>query len=162
MTRSQESTIFANKEKLVVCSWIRKSQKLPFNLSQHKCLKRLSIFATVHETKNGPVVAFDGALPAIKNLIETAPPIQDVILHLHWVDPTPGSLGRFDYSLLFPNTSRIHLSISGDIDGDSISPASILETLAENEGLMDLVKRDVVILKPRSTAPSPDDDDSYS
>ena len=64
------------------------------------------------------------------------------------MDPTPGSLGRLDYSDHCPGISRIHLCISGDHNKVPISPTSILEALAEDEALMDLVGRGVVILKP--------------
>ena len=146
------STCF-DEEKLVVRRWLRGDQRFPFNLSENKCLKQLSISSKVLPTENGPVVGFDGVLAEITNLIKTAPAIQEVVLHLHWVNPTPGSLGRLDYSDLCPDIPRIQLCISGDHNKVPISPTSILGTLAEDEALMDLVGRGVVILKPRSYAP---------
>lgn len=96
------------------------------------------------------------ALPAILSFIKTAPAIQDIVLHLHWVDSDSGSLGQLDWSLLksaFPGIHPIHLVISGEILGDSIPPESILEILTENETLKDLVKQDMVTLDPGRIEP---------
>ena len=89
--------------------------------------------------------------------IKTAPAIQDIVLHLHWVDTDPSSLGQLGWSSLqsdFPGIRpRIDLIISGDTDGHSISPENILKTLAKKEALMDLVKREVVTLKAERNEP---------
>jgi hypothetical protein len=91
-------------------------------------------------------------------LIKSAPAIQIVVLRLHWVVSNSSSLGQMDWSLLesdFPGTRpRIHIFISGDVRGQPISSASILRVLMENEArLMDLVKREVVILKAERMEP---------
>ena len=91
------------------------------------------------------------------DFIKTAPAIQDIFLHLHWVDTYSSSLGQLGWSSLqsdFPGVRpRIDLIISGDTNGHSISPEDILKVLTKNEALMDLVKREVVTLKAERNKP---------
>jgi hypothetical protein len=99
--------------------------------------------------------SIDCALPEIIRLINTAPAVQPVVLSFHChVSGCITSLGRLDWSLLDlqPDSAgtrpRIDLCITGEgIVGPTFSPESILDALARNETLMDMVKRGLVTLK---------------
>jgi hypothetical protein len=136
--------------------WIDDNQKFPFTLSALTCLKNLSIFANVHSYMVGPTVTgIHCALPAIVRLAKTAPSIQDVALSFNPRKSSDiASLGRLDWSPLDLLRSkfagirpRIDLCIDREAIGYMNSPRSILEALAENEALIDLMNRDVVNLK---------------
>ena len=96
------------------------------------------------------------ALPEIIRFINTAPAIQHIALSFHCiVSSCITSLGQLDWSLLdrlWSNSGgtrpRIEIYIAGEgLVGGSFSPEEILDALAGNEALMDLVKRGLVILK---------------
>ena len=89
-------------------------------------------------------------------LINTTKVIQHVVLSFHCrVSDSITSLGRLDWSLLYRlqinfsgTRPRIHLCITGEtVTGCPFSPKSVLDALAANEVLMDLIKRGLVILK---------------
>ena len=136
--------------------WIGDNLEFPFTLSRHKSLKHLSISALVFSSEFETERRTYFALPAITRLIKTTPSIRDIILRLHWMDPDIISFGRLDWSPLVQLHSdfsgicpRIHLRISVNSRG----PDTILDALAENDALMGLVKRDVVVLKPLAEGP---------
>jgi len=125
-------------------------QTIPFTLSALMHLKRLSISTLVFSNATKQ----KWALPDIIRLVNTAPFIPDVILQFHCVSDSVISLARLDWSLLDHLKSdftgkrpRIDLCVTGkDLLGAPFCPESILDALAKNEALMDLMKRGQVIL----------------
>ena len=105
-------------------------------------LKRLSISSLIDGNK--------WARPEIIQIVNTAPTVPDVVL---WFDchvsNTISSLAQMDWSLLdhlksdfTGNPPRINLFVTSE----GRMPEDILDALAANEALMDLVKRGLVIL----------------
>jgi hypothetical protein len=100
-------------------------------------------------------IEIESSLPAIIRLIKTAPSIQHVILSIYNAVWGIAVIGRLDWSPLRHLQSdfsgvrppRIDIYVSGEGMRCSISNESILESLAENEVLTDLVNRGVVTLK---------------
>ena len=132
------------------------NHEFPFTLSRHKRLKHLTIIALVRSTRQSLSNGIASILPAIVKLMKTALATQDIVLRLHW-DLSSSSLGIMDWSLLesafLGVRPRIHLVISGEVQARLISAEFILDILTMNEALMDLVKREVVILKAEPTPP---------
>ena len=141
---------------LGVGDWTEDDLEFPFTLSELVCLEELSISALVDSGYDDTgMISTDYALPAIIQLIETAPSIKAVILNFHWNDSILVALGGLDWSPLVGVQSditdtcpRVDLCISGHAMGISFSPSTLLDRLRMNQSLMALVERDVVILKP--------------
>jgi len=121
--------------------------KLPFTLSALMCLETLSISALKIR------------LPEIIRVVNTAPAIPDVVLWFYcgYLDSV-ASLGRLDWShldqLQINSTGkrpRIHLRVTSE----GSTAESILDALAANNMLMDLVKRGLVTLKSERLEPIP-------
>jgi hypothetical protein len=122
--------------------------KFPFTLSACKNLKSIFISAEMSCYEE----SIKSALPAIVRLLKTAPPsIRSVILKFECYILDVESLARFDWSLLDSEhlPPRIELRISGQDDivrGSRVTPGTILDALARNEALMDLVQRNLVFI----------------
>jgi hypothetical protein len=134
--------------------WKDIGRGFPFSLSALNLLKNITLRAPIDVTETN----IKCALPEIIRLIQTAPAIERVVLGFHCrVFGSITFLGRLDWSLL----DRLKSNITGTrprIDlcitacelsglGPEIYPESILNALAGNEILMDLVERGLVILK---------------
>jgi len=116
------------------------------------CLKTLFLSAWVSSGGDDDANLYC-ALPAITRLIKTASSIQSVALRFHFHVSDISSLGQLDWSLLAqlqPICPRVELHVSCDAMSRSVSHDRVLVALAGSEVLMDLVNRDVVVLKPKS------------
>src|SRR5260221_948771 len=110
-------------------------------------LERFSISALVTES--------EWTLPEIIQVVNTSPVLQNLVLRFHCVLDTIANLARLDWSLLDHLKSNftgkrphIALCVTGKdtIFGTTFCPEGILDALAKNEALMDLVKRGLVVL----------------
>ena len=136
--------------------FIGDNNEFPFTLSVLMRLKRLSISTLI--TTNATESSW--ALPEIIRLVNTAPAIHDVVIQSHChVSDSITSLGQLNWSLLDDLRSnctgerpRIDLCVTGEGTlGPEFCSESILDALAENQALMDLVKRGQVLLKSERT-----------
>jgi hypothetical protein len=144
----------------VVDHWIDDDEleDFSFTLSSLTCLEKLSIFTEINSFrvyKPEGETEFSSSLPAIIRLIKTAPSVQHVILNIYYAAWGIAVLGKLDqWSPLDDlrqsdsvRRPRIDIYISGEGRHFSVSKESVFDSLAENEVLMDLVKRGVVTLK---------------
>ena len=91
------------------------------------------------------------ALPAIIRLIKTLPSVEELDFDFHCVvsESDLAHLARWDWSLFdslqsdFPGI-RPKICITCEAWFCSIPPERVIDALAENEALIDLVERDVV------------------
>jgi len=121
--------------------------ELPYVLPILIRLERLSITTLVTESV--------WPLPEIIRAVNTSPVLQNVVLRLHCVSNSITNLARLDWSLLGHLKSnstgkrpRIDLCVTGrhSLLGTRFCPEGILDALAKNEALMDLVKQGLVVL----------------
>jgi len=135
--------------------------EFPFTLSEHTHLQRLVIYALVFSTEcNGDKASdhhsvFYSALPAITQLTKTAPFLRHVVLRIHCDLLEVESLLRLDWTPLvgladLPTCPRINLRISGRGSKTlcAFSHCEILTVFAGHDGLMGLVKRRLLDIKP--------------
>jgi len=90
----------------------------------------------------------DGALPEIIRVVNTAPAIPDVVLRFEChVSNSITFLAQLDWFLLVRllTGKRPHINIC--VTDKGRTPEDILDALAVNEALMDLVKGGLVILR---------------
>src|SRR5260221_13917387 len=136
-------------------------ERFPFIFSAFMRLKRLSVLAPLISDD----IKYGWILPEIIRLVKTAPTLQDVALRFHCrlSESAITEIARLDWSLLdrlqFNHTEkrpRIDLCVTGEFINrrDTFCPESVLDALAANVALMDLVKRGLVTL--RSERPLPE------
>jgi len=125
--------------------------ELPFTLSALVCLKRLSISAQI--------IGKEWALPGIIRVVNTAPIIPNVVLWLDcFLSDSLASLGGLDWSVLDQlqiNSTGKRPRIDLCVTGEGYWAEGILDALAANEALMDLVRRDLVTLRSERVCPGP-------
>jgi len=95
------------------------------------------------------------SLPAIIRLIKSAPSLQHVILNIYYAVWDVAVIGQWNLWSLLDNLRQsdssgrpqVDIYISGEGRNCVVSDEDIFGSLAENEALMDLVKRGAVTLK---------------
>jgi len=121
--------------------------ELSYILSILMCLERLSITTLVTES--------EWAFPEIIRAVNTSPVLQNVVLRLRCVPDSITHIAQLNWSLLdhlkinsTGKCPRIDLCVTGrhSLLGTRFCPEGILDALAKNEALMDLVKQGLVVL----------------